>query len=100
DSRFEGALHDAAAAAIVPDLVGRVDGGHGVFTVLDGRYRRFHDHVFDAGRVRLADGMAAIDLNLNARPVVASQDARQLTVFFLIAGEIAGVRQPHHTHIL
>ena len=71
ESRFEGPFHDAAPASIDPDLVGRVDGGHGVFTVLDRRYRRFHDHVFHARRVRLADGMAAIDLNLDARSVIA-----------------------------
>src|SRR6266702_1733608 len=45
ESRFEGPFHDAAPASIDPDLVGRVDGGHGVFKVLERRYRRFRDHV-------------------------------------------------------
>src|SRR5438034_10548173 len=72
ESRFEGPFHDAAPASIDSDLIGRIDGGHGVFTVLDRRYRRFHDHVFHAPRVRLAAGMAAIVLNLDARSVLRS----------------------------
>ncbi len=71
ESRFERPFHDAAPISIDDDLVGSVDRGDGVFTVLDGRGRRFHDHVFHPRRVRVTYGMAAIDLNLNVQSVIA-----------------------------
>ena len=74
--------------AIDRDLVGGVHCRDRVLAILDGGDRRLEDHVFHACRVGLADGMVAVELNLDARAVVAEHDVRQLSGFFPIADEI------------
>ena len=82
---FERPFHDAAPMTIDGDLVGSVDRGHGILAVLDSGNRRLQHDVLHPGRMRLADRMASIDLNLDARSVIAQQDGGQLAVAFLIA---------------
>ena len=98
--RFERPFHDAAPMAIDRDLVGGIDRGYGVLAVLDGCDRRLQQDVFHARRMRFADGMVSIELNLDARAVIAQQDAAQFAVLFLIAGKFARVRQTHRAATL
>src|SRR5262245_18686110 len=90
---FERPFHDAAPMTIDGNFVGSVDRGYGILAVLDSGNRRLQHDVLHPGRMRLADRMVSIDLNLDARPVIAEQDGGQLAIAFLIAQEFAGVRK-------
>ena len=100
EGRFERAFHDATPMAIDRDLVGGIDGGDGILAILNCGDGRLQHHILHARRMRLADGMASIDLNLDARAVIAEEDARQLAVFFLIAEKFASVCQTHVAAVL
>jgi len=52
-------------------LIGGVHRSDRILAILNRCDRRLKDHVFHACRVGLADGMASVDLNLDARTVVA-----------------------------
>src|SRR5581483_8826036 len=95
ERRLERAFHNAAPVAVDDDLVGGVDGGDGVFAILDGRDRRLDDDVFHAGGVRFADRVAAIDLYLDVGVVVAEENRGKLAGILLIAGEFPLVSQPN-----
>ena len=72
------ALQDAQPVAVRQHLVLRVHHGDRILQVHDGRQRRLHDHVADAGRVVLADRRAAVDPDVEVDPVVeAPEDCRR-----------------------
>ena len=75
--------------AVDDDLVGGIDRGNGILAILDSGDRRLQHHILHACRMRFADGMASIDLDLDARAVIAEQDTAQFAVFFLIAEKFA-----------
>src|SRR5262245_15685081 len=79
--------------AIDRDLVGGIDRGHSVFAVLDGGNCGLQHDILYTRWVSLADGMISIDLNLDARFVIAQQDGAQLAVALLIAEKFARVRE-------
>ncbi|MNH97428.1 hypothetical protein D3C73_501280 [compost metagenome] len=68
------ALHQAEPVAVDHHFVVGIDGGHGVFAVHDGGQRRFHQDVFDAGRVGLANRGSGVDLDFEMQTVVFQQD--------------------------
>ena len=84
----ERAVHQAERVAIDQHLVLGIDGGDRVFHVENGGDRRFQDHVGDAGRIVLADDVAAVDLDLDMHAVVDQQDRGRLRGIALIAGEL------------
>ncbi|MCY1524644.1 hypothetical protein D9M68_595870 [compost metagenome] len=84
----EVALHQAEPVAVDLDLVGRVHGGDGVFAVHDGGQCGFDHHVLHAGRIGAADGVGAIDLDLEMQAVVLEQDGRGRRSGALVAGEL------------
>jgi hypothetical protein len=61
----EIALHQPKPIAVDGHFFFRVDSGDGIFAVLDRGKRRFEQHVGDAGRIRLADGVIPVDADLN-----------------------------------
>ena len=91
--RGEVAAHQAQPVAVDARLVFRVDRGDGVLAVLDRREGGFHQHVGDAGRVVLADRMAAVDLDLQVKVVVADQHGARRRGLALVADELAGIGQ-------
>ena len=68
------ALHQAEPVAVDHHFVIGIDGGDGVFAVHDGGQRGFHQDVFDAGSVGLADRGAGVDLDFEVQAVVFQQD--------------------------
>src|SRR5450759_4396731 len=71
------AVHQAERIAIDQHLVFGIDRRDAVFHVQDSTDRRFQDHVGDAGRIVLADHVAAIDLDLDMHAVVDQQNSRR-----------------------
>jgi hypothetical protein len=84
----ERAVHQPERVAIDQHLVLGVDSGDRVFHVENGGDRRFQDHVGDAGRIVLADEVAAVDLDLDMHAVVDQQDCGRLRGIALISGEL------------
>ncbi len=82
------AVHQAERIAIDQHLVLGVDGGDAVFHVEDGADGRFQDHVGDAGRIVLADHVAAVDLDFDMHPVVDQKDGRRRSGVAAIAREL------------
>src|SRR3546814_16745409 len=74
-------------------LVVGVDGGDGVFAVHDGGQRRFHQDVFHAGRVGLADRAGRVDLDLEVNAVVLQQHGDRCAGFALEALQLGRVLQ-------
>ena len=72
------ALHQAEPVAVDHHFVIGVHGSHGVFAVHDGGQRGFHQHVFDAGSVGLADRGAGVDLDFEVQAIVLEQDCNRL----------------------
>ena len=91
--RRQRAVHQAERVAIDQHLVLGIDGGDAVFHVEDGGDRRFQDHVGDAGRIVLADRVAAVDLELDMQAVVDQQHRGGRGGIALVAGELRGVLQ-------
>ena len=82
------AVHQAEPVAIDQHLVLGIDGGDAVFHVQDGGDRRFQDDVGDAGRIVLADDVAAVDPDLDMQAVVDQQDRARSRRIALVAGEL------------
>ena len=82
------AVHQAERVAIDQHLVFGIDGGDRVFHVEDGRDRRFQDDVGDAGRIVLADDVAAVDADFDMHAVVDQQDRGRRGGIALVAGEL------------
>ena len=82
------AVHQAERVAIDQHLVFGIDRRDAVFHVQDGADGRFQDHVGDAGRIVLADDVAAVDFDLDMHAVVDQQDRGRRGGIALIAGEL------------
>src|SRR5690606_40350481 len=67
-------LHQAEPVAIGHRLVFGIDGGHGVFAVLDRRDGGFQQQVLDVGRVLGTNRVTGVDLDFNVQAVVDQQD--------------------------
>ena len=89
----EVALHQAQPVAVDVGLVLTVDGRDGVLAVHDGGDGRFHHHVGHAGRVGLADGVVAVDAQVDVQLVLAQQHGRGRTGITLVAHEEGGILQ-------
>jgi len=74
----EVALHQAEPVAVDHHLVIGIDGGDGIFAVHDGGECGFHQYVFDAGGIGLADRGAGVDLDFEVQAVVFQQDRDRL----------------------
>ena len=94
------ALDQAEPVPVGDHLVLGVDARHRVLEIHDGRRRRFQQDVLDAGGVVPADGVAAIDGDLDVEAVVAEQDRRRRGRVAAIAGELGGVGQPRRGAVL
>ncbi len=84
------ALHQAQPVAIDQHLVVGVDCGDGIFAIHDRGQRGFHQHVFDAGGVGLADRAVGVDLNLEMQAVMLQQYRLRRRGVALPAQELAG----------
>jgi len=67
------ALHQAEPVAVNHYLVIGIDGGNRVFAVHDGGQGRFHQHVFNACSVGLADRARCVDLDFEVQAIVLEQ---------------------------
>ncbi|MHC3926378.1 hypothetical protein ACMZ4W_01481 [Brevundimonas naejangsanensis] len=88
------AAHQAQPVGVNQPLVRRVDGRDAVLGVGDGRQGRLDQHVGDARRVVTADGVRAVDDDLQMQAVVAQQDARRRIGLAGMAREHIRARQP------
>ena len=88
---FEIALHQAEPVAVDRHLVLGIDGRDRILTVLDGGDGRFQDHVGDAGRIGLADGVGAVDHDLDMQAVARKQHGVRMRRVAPIAGELRGI---------
>ena len=86
-------FHQAQPVAVDNGLVVGINGGDGVFAVHDGGQRRFHQHVFDAGSVGLADVAGRIDLDFEVQAVVLEQDGSRRRSVALEGDKLGGVFQ-------
>ena len=84
----QGAVHQTERIAIDQHLVVGIDRGDAVFHVENGADRGFQDHVGDAGRIVLADHVAAIDPDLDVQAVVDQKDRGRRGRIALITGEL------------
>src|SRR5690606_41945987 len=87
------AFHEAEPVAVDQHLVVGVDRGYRIFAVHDGGEGRLDHHVLDAGRVGGADGVTAVDLDLDVQAVVLEQDRPRRLRGAPVAGELAGPLQ-------
>ncbi len=86
-------FHQAQPVAVDNGLVVGINGGDGVFAVHDGGQRRFHQHVFDAGSIGLADVAGRIDLDFEVQAVVLKQDGSRRRSVALEGDKLGGVFQ-------
>ena len=93
DLRGQVALHQAQPGAVGADLVRAVDGGDRVLEVDDGRHRRLQHDVGDARGVGRADGMGAVDQELDPEPVVLEEQRGRVVWCAAVAVEGGGVTQ-------
>ena len=77
-----------------------VHGGHRVFEVEDGGQGGFQHQVAHTGGIGLADGGAAVDLDIKMQAVVLQQHRRRCSGVALVAGELGGVLQARGAAIL
>ena len=82
------ALHQPQPVAIGRDLVGGVHSGDRVLEIDDGRQGRFQHDIGDARRIIAADGMVAVEHDLDVQAVVAEQPAAGA-----VADILAGIAQ-------
>ncbi|MNQ53152.1 hypothetical protein D3C85_671850 [compost metagenome] len=87
------ALHQAEPVAVDHHFVIGIDGGNRVFAVHDGGQCGFHQDVFDAGRVGLADRGAGVDLDFEMQAVVFQQDRGRCSGIALEADQLRIVAQ-------
>ena len=59
------AFHQTQPVAIALNFFCRIDSSNRIFKVLNGGYRCFQDHIFDASFVGLTDRACCIDFNDN-----------------------------------
>ena len=72
----QGVKHENQLA-IHERLILSVNGGHGIFAILDRRDSSFQHNILDTCRVRAPGGMLAINLQLDVQAVVVEQDVCQ-----------------------
>ena len=84
----EGAIHDAEHVAVDEDLVLGVDSSDRVFHVENGGHGGLKDHIGDAGRIVLADGVVAVDDHIDVQAVVDQQDRGRRGGIALITDEL------------
>ncbi len=82
------ATHQAQPVAVGLDLVGGVDRGDGILKIDDGRQGRFQHHIGDPRGVVAADGMVAVEDDLDVQAVVAEQPSLLVT-----ADVLAGIAE-------
>ena len=90
EGRFQRALHDSSPVSVDFQLVIHIDSGDGIFAVLNRGDSGFQEHVFDACRVYLANGVIAVHLDLDMQAVVDEKDAGELTRFIEEARKLVG----------
>ena len=91
---LELAEHQAQPVAIGRDLVLGVDRGDRILAVHDRGDRRLEHQVGDAGRIVLADEVAAVDADLGVQAVVDQQDGRRARGIAPVADELLRLPQP------
>ena len=72
--RRQRAVHQAERIAVDQHLVLGINRRDAVLHIENRANRRFHDHIGNAGRIVLADHVAAVDLDLDMHAVVDQQD--------------------------
>ena len=93
DLLAEVTLHQAQPVAIDHHLVVSIDSGDGVFTVHDSGQGCFHQHVFDAGGIGLADRAGRVDLDFKMQAVMFDQHGGRCRRITLVADQLRGVAQ-------
>ena len=96
----ERALQDAQPVAVGQHFVLRIDHGHRVFEVENGRQRRLDHQIADPGRVFGADGRAAVDADVQVQSVVHQQHRARGVSLALIAHQLLGIVQAGFAAIL
>ena len=82
------ALHQAEPVAVDVDLVLGVHRRDRILAVHDGGERGLEQHILDAGGIGGADGVAAVDLDLEMQAVVLEQDGGRCVGLALVADEL------------
>ena len=73
EALFQVAFHQTGPVAVHLNLVFRVNGGNGVFAILNGGDGGFQQHVFHVGRVVSSDRVAGVELDFRVQVVVLHQ---------------------------
>ncbi len=76
DDGLEATVHQAQPVAVHANLVGGIDRCDRILAVLDGRQRRLDQQVGDAGGVKAADAVTAVNRDLDVQAVIAQQNGR------------------------
>ena len=84
----QGAVHQTQRIAIDEHLVVGIGRGDAVFHVENGADRGFQNHVGNAGRIVLADHVAAIDPDFDVQAVVDQKDRGRRSRIALITGKL------------
>ena len=89
----EIAFHQPQPVAVHADLFFRVDGGDGVFAVLNGGDGGFQHDIADPGGVIFADGVFRVDADLDVQAVVSEQQGVGGFGVAVVSGELGGSDQ-------
>ena len=84
----EIALHQPQPVAVYAGFFFRVDGGHGVFAVLDGGDGGFQHDIADSGGVVFADGVFRVDADFDVQAVVLEQQGVGGFGVAVVSGEL------------